>query len=204
MNKFLEFFRVLFGLSDEQVQKAELNLNNIEKLTDSVEKDAENQENTKEELKIDKTVEESTDTKDLDKNEPEGEEIQSAGDANRTEGVENMNFTAEEYKKLQEELAAVKGILEKNNAEKAATQRMGKIKEFKDCLDFDYLSQLLEGVEEKDFASKVEDIKKEKSYLFKTADTEGFNPATPQNKLSGVEAKFYELNPALRPGSNQI
>ena len=56
-----------------------------------------------------------------------------------------------------------------------------------------------------EFSEKTpEDIKKEKSYLFKTADTEGFNPATPQNKLSGVEAKFYELNPALRPGSNQI
>ena len=205
MNEFLEFFKRLFGLSEEQVAKAELELNKAQKSEDDAEKSAENQEKESEKSKTDEKAETTTEKTETDKNESEDEKKQSAGDVNdKAEGVENMSVTVEEYKKIQAELEAVKGILEKQNAEKAAEQRMGKIKEFKDCLDYDYLSQLLDGVEEKDFASKVDEIKKDKGYLFKTADTEGFNPATPQNKLSGVEAKFYELNPNLRPGSNEI
>ena len=204
MNEFLEFFKRLFGLSDEQVAKAEQELNKVEKIDSEVENDAENQDiDTKETKSTEKAVK-SIDNKETEKDESVDEKMQSAGDVNKdTEGVETM-VNLEEYKKIQAELAAVKGILEKNNAEKAAEQRMSKIKEFKDCLDFDYLSQLLDGVDEKDFGTKVEEIKKDKGYLFKAADTEGFNPATPQNLMSGVEAKFYELNPDLRPGSNQI
>lgn len=205
MNEFLEFFKRLFGLSEEQVQKAEQELNKVQKSDVEVVENAENQDIDKKETKTEENTEKPTKNDNTDKKESADDKKQSAGDVNNEgEGVENMSVTVEEYKKIQAELAAVKGILEKQNAEKAAADRMGKIKEFKDCLDFDYLSQLLDGVDEKDFATKVEEIKKDKGYLFKAADTEGFNPATPQSVTSGVEAKFFELNPHLRPGSNEI
>lgn len=203
MNEFLEFFKRLFGLSEEQVAKAEQELNKVQKSDVEVVESAENQDIDKKETETDENAEKSTQKDNTDKKESEDDNLQSA-DATSNEGVENMSVNIEEYKKIQAELEAVKGILEKQNSERAAEQRMSKIKEFKDCLDFDYLSQLLDGVEEKDFGAKVEEIKKDKGYLFKVADTEGFNPATPQNKLSGVEAKFYELNPDLRPSSNLI
>jgi hypothetical protein len=203
MNEFLEFFKRLFGLSEEQVAKAEQELNMVQKSDTELVESAENQDIDKKETKAGEKTEKPTQNDNTDKKESEDDNLQSA-DATSNEGVENMNVNIEEYKKIQAELEAVKGILEKQNSERAAEQRMSKIKEFKDCLDFDYLSQLLDGVEEKDFGAKVEEIKKDKGYLFKVADTEGFNPATPQNKLSGVEAKFYELNPDLRPSSNLI
>ena len=203
MNEFLEFFKRLFGLSEEQVAKAEQELNKVQKSDVEVVENAENQDIDKKDTKAGEKTEKPTQNDNTDKKESEDDNLQSA-DATSNEGVENMSVNIEEYKKIQAELEAVKGILEKQNSERAAEQRMSKIKEFKDCLDFDYLSQLLDGVEEKDFGAKVEEIKKDKGYLFKVADTEGFNPATPQNKLSGVEAKFYELNPDLRPSSNLI
>ena len=197
MNEFLEYFKRLFGLSEEQVQKAEDELKNIENLETEPKEIAENQDIKNKKAETNTNVEP---TKETDK--PVGLEEQSAGaTSNTAKEVEKMSFTAEEYKKLEEELAAVKGILEKQNAEKAATDRMNKIKEFKDCLDYDYLGQLLDGVAEKDFGTKVEEIKKNKSYLFKAPDTKGFNPATPQNTFDDVTAAFYDFNHDIRPGN---
>ena len=202
MNEFLEFFKRLFGLSEEQVAKAEQELNKVQKSDVKVVENAENQDIDKKETKTEENTEKPTKNADIGKNESADDKKQSAGDVNdKDEGVENMSVTVEEYKKIQAELAAVKGILEKNNAEKAAAERMIKIKEFKDCLDFDYLSQLLDGVDEKDFGTKVEEIKKDKGYLFKAPETKGFNPATPQNTMDEVTASFYEFNHDIRPGN---
>ena len=197
----MEFFKKLFGLSDEQMQKAEQELNKVQKSDVEVVENAENQDINTKETKTEEKAEKTTKNDKEVKTESVDDKNQSAGDANKAEGVEKMSVTLDEYKKIEAELAAVKGILEKNNAEKAASERMTKIKEFKDCLDYDYLSQLLDGVEEKDFGSKVEEIKKDKGYLFKTADTAGFNPATPQNTFDEVDAAFYAINHDLRPGS---
>lgn len=202
MNEFIEYFKRLFGLSDEQVAKAEEELKNVKKSEEETKETAENQEKDNKKVETVENVETASKKEELTKTEPVGDKLQSAGATSNTDKeVEKMSFTAEEYKKLEAELAAVKGILEKQNAEKAAADRMNKIKEFKDCLDYDYLGQLLDGVEEKDFGAKVEEIKKDKSYLFKAPETKGFNPATPQSAMDEVTALFYEYNHDIRPGS---
>jgi small-conductance mechanosensitive channel len=198
LNKFLEFFRDLFGLSEEQVKKAEKELNNVEKLTENTEETTENQEVESEKSKINKKTEKTTETQTTEKNESEDDNLQSAvATSNTAEGVEET-VNNEEYKKLQAELAAVKKILENTKAEQAKEKRDNKVKAVKDCLDYEYLTSLLDGVEDKDFDTKVEEIKKEKSYLFKTTDTKGFNPATPSSTLNGVEEAFFKNNPDLR------
>lgn len=187
MNDFLGFLRKLFSLSDEE----------LEKVSAEIEKGTNEDEKAKEmgkEQKPEKKAEETKEKKDI----AEGVRIQQAA-SNTDKGDEDMGVSVEEYKKLQEELAAVKGILEKNNADALAEKRMNKIKSYKDCLDTSYLSTLLDGVDEKDFDSKVEEIKKEKAYLFSKPETDGFNPAEPNNKLSGVDAAFYKQNTDLTP-----
>lgn len=202
MSEFFEYLKRLFGLSDEQVQKAEEELKNAKKSETESKETAGNQENENKKVETVENVATTSKKEEIEKTEPVGDKLQTAGASSNTDKeVEKMSFTAEEYKKLEAELAAVKGILEKQNAEKAAADRMNKIKEFKDCLDYDYLGQLLDGVEEKDFGAKVEAIKKDKSYLFKAPDTKGFNPATPQNTMDEVTAAFYDFNHDIRPGS---
>ena len=182
MNKFLEFLKSLLDLSDEQIEKAELELNKTEKTEVKPEdKPAEKQEE-KVETKTGETVKE-----------------QSAGATSNTtnkDGEETVDI--KEYKSLQAELKAMKEMLENTQAERVAEKRANKINSIKDCVDYGVLTSLLEGVEDKDIDAKVAEIQKEKAYLFKAKETEGFNPATPQNTLSGVEAAFYELNPSLR------
>ena len=204
MNKLLEFLKGLLDLSDDQVPKAEKELKNVEKLEDKIEEIAEIQEDEKKEGMGEKDGKMQGRKEEMKKTEPKGDEKQSAGaTSNTTEGVEET-VNKEDYKKLQDELAAVKTILENTKAEQAKEKRDNKVKSVKDCLDYDYLATLLDGVEDKDFDSKVEAIKKDKAYLFKSTDTKGFNPATPSSTLSGVEAAFYELNPSLRPSSNSV
>ena len=196
MNKFLEFFRDLFGLSEEQVKKAEQELNNVEKMTDGTEKTLENQENESKKSETAEKIEKTAEIKETEKKEPAGDNLQSAGDVNK-EGVEET-VNMETYKKLEAELAKVTAILENTKAEQAKEKRDNRVKGVKDCLDYNLLGTLLEGVEDKDFDTKVEEIKKEKAYLFKTTDTKGFNPATPSSTLNGVEEAFFKNNPDLR------
>lgn len=184
MNKLLEFFRDLFGLSEEQLAKVEEELNKSEKT------EPDKEEKVEEEPK----KEEKTDTKSKDV------ETQTSLVNENKDGEDTVKM--EEYKALQEELKAMKELLEATQAERIAEKRANKIKSVKDCLDYDVLTSLLDGVEDKDIDSKVEEIKGEKAYLFKAKETEGFNPATPSSTLSGVEAEFYKLNPDLRPGLN--
>ena len=185
MDNFWDFLRSLFSFRDEELEKVSEDIKKSEKSKDKP--DVGKEDNV---AKKDEGIAESVRTQ------PEGVN----GDKEDKEEVsEDMSVTVEEYKKLQEELAAVKGILEKNNADAAAEKRMNKIKSYKDCLDPSYLSTLLDGVKEDDFDSKVEEIKKEKAYLFSKPETEGFNPAEPNNKLTGVEAAFYSQNTDLKP-----
>lgn len=191
MDKFLEFFRALFGLSDEQLEKAQEELNKVEKIDEKPEKeDKEDKEDNG--TKADATKADAT------KDTAKGVSTQPAGVNDKDKGDAEM-VSAEEYKKVQKELAAVKAILEKQNADAIAEKRMNKITGYKDCLDTSYLASLLEGVEVQDFDKKVEEIKKEKAYLFSKPETEGFNPAEPSTKMNGVEAAFYRNNPDLRP-----
>ena len=204
MNKFLEFLKSLLDLSDEQVKKAEKELKNVEKLEDKIEEIAESQEDENKEEKGEENGKVQGRQEERQVIEPAGDKKQSAGaTSNTTEGVEET-VNKEDYKKLQDELAAVKSILENTKAEQAKEKRDNKVKSVKDCLDYDYLATLLDGVEDKDFDSKVEEIKKDKAYLFKVTDTKGFNPATPSSTLSGVDAAFFEINPSLRPSSNSV
>lgn len=158
LNKFFEFIKELFGLTEEQVEKAKLTLTDDEKLWDG------NKEDIKE------------------------EEKQEDGEI----------MTAEEVKALKEELAGMKALLEQTKVEKLAEQRATKIKSIENCLDYDVLASLLKDVEDKDIDAKVAEIQKEKSYLFKGTETQGFNPATPPNTMTGVEAAFFDLNPDLK------
>lgn len=181
MNKFWELFRNLFGLSDEQVEKAQEELSKIE-----------NNEEDKPEDKGPDSEKEEDKAEDI----ADGVGTQPAGVSGDSKGDVEM-VAKEEYKKLQDELAAVKGLLEQQNAERVAEKRKSKIDSYKDCLDTSYLSTLLDGVDEKDFDKKVEEIKKEKAYLFSKPETDGFNPAEPNTKMNGVEAAFYKNNPDL-------
>ena len=200
----MEFLKSLLDLSDEQVKKAEKELKNVEKLEDKIEEIAESQEDENKEEKGEENGKVQGRQEERQVIEPAGDKKQSAGaTSNTTEGVEET-VNKEDYKKLQDELAAVKSILENTKAEQAKEKRDNKVKSVKDCLDYDYLATLLDGVEDKDFDSKVEEIKKDKAYLFKVTDTKGFNPATPSSTLSGVDAAFFEINPSLRPSSNSV
>ena len=184
MNKLFEILKSLFAMSEEELENTELDIKKVEKVEDkSVEK-------VEEEPK----KEEKTDTKSKDV------ETQTSLVNENKDGEDTVKM--EEYKALQDELKAMKELLETTQAERVAEKRANKIKSVKDCLDYDVLTSLLDGVEDKDIDSKVEEIKGEKAYLFKAKETEGFNPATPSSTLSGVEAEFYKLNPDLRPGLN--
>mgnify|MGYP007022168669 CR=1 FL=1 len=116
MNKFLEFFKELFGLSDEQLEKAQEELVKEQK--------SENEEVEETEKNDDKVG--------SDKGTADGVGTQPACVNEDNKGDADMSVSLEEYKKLQDELAAVKGILEKNNADAAAEKRMNKIKSYKD------------------------------------------------------------------------
>lgn len=180
MNKFFEFFKTLFNLTDEQIEQAQLELNNQQK----TETDTQNsQENQEKEQKTTETVENvDTTTENTEK------EIIKGGDS----------VNREDYMKIEAELKAVKALLEKTTKERDTEKRANRIKNVEGCLDYDLLTTLLTGVEDKDLDDKIEAIKKEKSYLFKKPETEGFNPATPQNTMGGVEAAFLELNPDIK------
>lgn len=196
MNKFLEFLKSLFDLTDEQVEKAELELKNVEKSESDIDKTQLNQWKNKKEDNASEEVEKSTEKEEKVKTESVDDKNQSA-DAMSIKDGENT-VTKADYEKLEKELSAMKAILEQTQSERAAEKRSAKIKSVKDCVDYDVLTSLLTGVEDKDIDSKVEEIKKSKGYLFKTIDTQGFNPASPQNQLSGIEAAFFELNPDLK------
>ena len=180
MNKFFEFFKALFNLTDEQIEQAQLELNNQQK-TDT---DTQNiQINQEKEQKTTETVENvDTTTENTEK-----ENIKGGDSVNR-----------EDYMKIEAELKAVKALLEKTTKERDSEKRANRIKNVEGCLDYDLLTTLLTGVEDKDLDDKIEAIKKEKSYLFKKPETDGFNPATPQNTMGGVEAAFLELNPDIK------
>lgn len=180
MNKFFEFFKTLFNLTDEQIEQAQLELNKEQK-TDT---DTQNiQTNQEKEQKTTETVENvDTTTENTEK-----ENIDGGDSVNR-----------EDYMKIETELKAVKALLEKTTKERDSEKRANRIKNVEGCLDYDLLTSLLNGVEDKDLDTKIEAIKKEKSYLFKKPETEGFNPATPQNSMGGVEAAFLELNPDIK------
>ena len=180
MNKFFEFFKTLLNLTDEQIDQAQLELNNQQK-TDT---DTQNiQTNQEKEQKTTETVENVGTTKEN----TEKETIEGGDSVNR-----------EDYMKIETELKAVKALLEKTTKERDTEKRANRIKNVEGCLDYDLLTTLLTGVEDKDLDDKIEAIKKEKSYLFKKPETEGFNPATPQNSMGGVEAAFLELNPDIK------
>ena len=180
MNKFFEFFKTLFNLTDEQIEQAQLELNKEQKTGTSTQN---SQENKEKEQKTTETVENvETTTENTEK-----ETIEGGDSVNR-----------EDYMKIQEELKAVKALLEKTTKERDTEKRSARIKSVEGCLDYDLLTSLLTGVEDKDLDAKIEAIKKEKSYLFKKPETEGFNPATPQNTMGGVEAAFLELNPDIK------
>lgn len=180
MNKFFEFFKTLFNLTDEQIEQAQLELNKEQK-TDT---DTQNiQTNQEKEQKTTETVENvGTTTENTEK-----ENIEGGDSVNR-----------EDYMKIQEELKAVKALLEKTTKERDSEKRANRIKNVEGCLDYDLLTSLLTDVEDKDLDAKIESLRKEKSYLFKKPETEGFNPATPQNTMGGVEAAFLELNPDIK------
>lgn len=180
MNKFFEFFKTLFNLTDEQIEQAQLELNNQQK----TETDTQNsQENQEKEQKTTETVENvDTTTENTEK------EIIVGGDS----------VNREDYMKIEAELKAVKALLEKTTKERDSEKRANRIKNVEGCLDYDLLTSLLTDVEDKDLDAKIETIKKEKSYLFKKPETDGFNPATPQNTMGGVEAAFLELNPDIK------
>ncbi len=183
MDKLLDFIKEWLGLTDEQVKKAELDLN---KTDDKPEDKPEEKPVEKEEEKTKQTG--------------ETVEEQSAGATSNTEkeGEEPMETVdAKEYKALQEEIKSLKSIIEKQKLDSVAEKRATKIKGIKDCLDYDYLTTLLDGVEDKDFDNKVEEIKKSKGYLFKQPETEGFNPAPVSEGLNEVESAFYKINPDL-------
>lgn len=187
MNEFLEFVKKLFGLSEEQVKKAEETLKIVEepKNTDDISETIKSE--TKEETDTTTEKEDLTKTQSLDVG------TQSL-DVNNNEGdEENMSMNA-----LQEELKAVKEMLEASKAETLAEKRKNKIQNVKDCVDYDILTTLLEGVEDKDFDKKIAELQKEKSYLFKSKETDGFNPATPQAAVGDVEAAFYAKDPDLK------
>lgn len=180
MNKFFEFFKTLFNLTDEQIEQAQLELNNQQK----TETDTQNsQENQEKEQKTTETVENVGNTTEN----TEKEVIEGGDSVNR-----------EDYMKIEAELKAVKALLEKTTKERDTEKRSARIKSVEGCLDYDLLTTLLTGVEDKDLDAKIEAIKKEKSYLFKKPETDGFNPATPQNTMGGVEAAFLELNPDIK------
>lgn len=180
MNKFFEFFKTLFNLTDEQIEQAQLELNKEQK-TDI---DTQNiQENKEKEQKTTETVENVGNTTEN----TEKENIEGGDSVNR-----------EDYMKIQEELKAVKALLEKTTKERDTEKRSARIKSVEGCLDYDLLTSLLTDVEDKDLDAKIESLRKEKSYLFKKPETEGFNPATPQNSMGGVEAAFLELNPDIK------
>ena len=180
MNKFFEFFKTLFNLTDEQIEQAQLELNNQQK----TETDTQNiQTNQEKEQKTTETVENvDTTTENTEK------EIIDGGDS----------VNREDYMKIEAELKAVKALLEKTTKERDSEKRANRIKNVEGCLDYDLLTTLLTGVEDKDLDAKIESLRKEKSYLFKKPETEGFNPATPQNSMGGVEAAFLELNPDIK------
>ena len=180
MNKFFEIFKALFNLTDEQIEQAQLELNNQQK----TETDTQNiQTNQEKEQKTTETVENvGTTTENTEK-----ENLEGGDSVNR-----------EDYMKIQEELKAVKALLEKTTKERDTEKRANRIKSVEGCLDYDLLTSLLTDVEDKDLDAKIETIKKEKSYLFKKPETDGFNPATPQNSMGGVEAAFLELNPDIK------
>ena len=182
LNKFLEFLKSLLDLSDEQIEKAELELNKTEKTDKKTEDKPVEKQEEKVETKTGETVKE-----------------QSAGATSNTtnkDGEDTVDM--KKYEALQSELKAMKEMLENTQAERVAEKRANKIKSVKNCVDYDVLTSLLEGVEDKDIDAKVAEIQKDKGYLFNTKETEGFNPATPQKTVSGVEAKFLELNPDLK------
>jgi hypothetical protein len=182
LNKFLEFLKSLVDLSDEQIEKAELELNKTEKTDKKTEDKPVEKQEEKVETKTGETVKE-----------------QSAGATSNTtnkDGEDTVDM--KKYEALQSELKAMKEMLENTQAERVAEKRANKIKSVKNCVDYDVLTSLLEGVEDKDIDAKVAEIQKDKGYLFNTKETEGFNPATPQKTVSGVEAKFLELNPDLK------
>ena len=175
MNKFLEFFKGIFGLTDEQLEKAQLEFENKEP-NEEVEK-AEHKDEEKEEDKEEDKEEEHT------KEEP-----------NNKGGEADMK----ELELLKEQVAKLTEMLEQKDKEAMQKARQDKIKSVKGCNDYDVLETLLKDVKDDDIDSKVEEIKKEKGYLFKKINTEGFNPAQPQNTLDGVDRAFLELNPGLK------
>lgn len=182
MNKFFEFFKTLFNLTDEQIEQAQLELNKEQK-TDI---DTQNsQENKEKEQKTTETVENVDTTTENTEN-------------TEKENIEGDSVNREDYMKIQEELKAVKALLEKTTKERDSEKRANRIKNVEGCLDYDLLTSLLTDVEDKDLDTKIESLRKEKSYLFKKPETEGFNPATPQNTMGGVEAAFLELNPDIK------
>lgn len=183
LNKLWEILKSLFEMSEEELENTELELKNKEKVED---KPAD---------KVEEKEEKKTDTKSKDV------ETQTSLVNKDKDGEDTVRM--EDYKALQEELKAMKELLETTQAERVAEKRATKIKSVKDCLDYDVLTSLLDGVEDKDIDSKVEEIKGEKAYLFKAKETEGFNPAAPSTP-DGVTAEFLKLNPDLRPGLNQI
>lgn len=179
MNKFFEFFKALFNLTDEQIEQAQLELNNQQKTETNTQN---SQENKEKEQKTTETV----------------ENVDTTTENTEKENIEGDSVNREDYMKIEAELKAVKALLEKTTKERDTEKRLARIKSVEGCLDYDLLTSLLTGVEDKDLDTKIEAIKKEKSYLFKKPETEGFNPATPQNTMGGVEAAFLELNPDIK------
>ena len=203
MNKFFEFFRALFSLSDEDLESLELSVKNEQKAEDETGKQNNNNEKDKEVKETEKVSNNKENVKTDKKGTGETVKEQTAGASSVSIQDEKQkeadSVSIAEYKKLEQELASVRKILEDTKTQQIQEKRDAKIKTYTDCLDPSLLTTLLDGIDEKDMDAKVEEIKKEKGYLFKSVETKGFNPATPQNTLSNLEAKFYERNPDLKP-----
>ena len=185
LNKLFEILKSLFTMTEEELENTELEIKNIEKVE------------VKPAEKVEEKEEKKTDTADTKSKDVV---TQTLVVNENKDGEETVDI--KEYKALQAELKAMKEMMEATQAERVAEKRAAKIKIIKDCVDYDVLTSLLDGVEDKDIDAKVAEIQKEKGYLFKAKETDGFNPAIPQKTLTGVEAEFYKLNPDLRPGLN--
>ena len=96
-------------------------------------------------------------------------------------------------------LASLEAKLQEIEEKEAKETRLSKIKSLAgETVDIDYLTALLKDTEEKDLKASIDKIKSEKPYLFKSTDTQGFNPSGEPNVLTGVEKAFYDRNPDLK------
>lgn len=180
---FSQFFDWLFDDSEQEQVKKELEAKIEEKSKSDVENTSKKEETAENNKNADNTKEKAESVK------------KQSADATSDTTKEVNPMDLKKIEELNKEIADLKAMLEKSKAD----QRTAKINSIANCLDYDILTSLLDGVEDKDIDSKVAEIKKDKGYLFKSVETNGFNPATPQNTLSGVEAKFYERNTDLTP-----